>query len=443
MKVKIGNKTNDIIKRDKKVILTVTRETYPLIPDHIEGEYVCDVEGNKFIDFSSFISVYNLGLNSNREIREAIKKQVDKLMHPAFADFYNELPVRFAEKLVRMAPPGFKGKVFFSNSGTEAVEAAIKFSKIFTRRPYLMAFYGGFHGRTLGSLSLTASKIVQKEAFGPFSASVHAPYAYCYRCPLHLEYPSCGIACADYIRKYPLAKEVSKKELAAIVMEPIQGEGGYVVPPKEFVKEVRKIADDAGAVLVSDEVQAGYMRTGKFFAMDNFGVQADIYTMAKSIGGGVPMGATLVRGSLGDIPAGSHSTTFGGNLLAIAGAEASLDYINKNMPSLQTGIIKKGAYVMKRLEEMKDKYEIIGDVRGLGLMIGVEFVRDRKTKDPAVTEKDEIADDCFENGLIVLPAGMSCIRIIPPLTIDDRVLASGMDLFEEAVKKADAKLHKK
>ena len=198
-----------------------------------------------------------------------------------------------------------------------------------------------------------------------------------------------------------------------------------------------------GAILVSDEVQAGYMRTGKFFAMDNFGVQADIYTMAKSIGGGVPMGATLVRGSLGNIPAGSHSTTFGGNLLAIAAAEASIDYINKNMPSLQTGIIRKGAYVMKRLEEMKDKYEIIGDIRGIGLMIGVEFVKNRKTKEPAITEKDKIADDCFANGLIVLPAGQSCIRIIPTLTIDDKVLANGMDVFEEAVRSANSKLLKK
>ncbi len=437
MGVKIGKRIKDVIARDRKVMLTLTRETYPFVPDHGDGDFVYDIEGNKFIDFSSFISVYNLGVNANVEIRDAVKKQADKLMHGAFADYYGELPVAFAEKLLGMAPKGFNGRVFFSNSGTEAVEAAIKLSRLLTKRRYLMAFYGGFHGRTMGSLSLTASKLVQREHFGPFGPVVHAPYAYCYRCPLGLEYPSCGIACADFIRKYPLSKEVSKNELAAIFVEPIQGEGGYVVPPKEFMRELRSIADESGAVLVSDEVQAGYMRTGKFFAIENFGVEADMYTLAKSIAGGVPMGATLVRGSLGDMPAGSHSTTFGGNLLAAAAANASIDYVKKNMKSLQSGIERKGAYVMKRLNKMKDSYEIIGDVRGIGLMIGVEFVKDRKTKEPATKARDEIADACFYEGLVVLPSGMSTMRIIPPLTVDDKNLEKGMDIFENVVSKAD------
>ncbi len=323
MGIKIGNRTRQIIERDGEVILTTTRGSVPFVAERGDGDYAYDIEGNRFVDFSSFISVYNLGVDANKEVRTAAKKQIDKLMHSAFTDYYAELPVTFAENLMKMMPNGF-GKVFYSNSGTEANEAALKFSKLFTKRQYTLSFYGGFHGRTMGSLSLTASKAVQREHFGPFNSVIHVPYAYCYRCPFGKEYPSCGMACVDYIKKYPLSKEVSAKEVSAIFIEPIQGEGGYIVPPKEFVYEMRKLADDHGMLLVADEVQSGYMRTGKFLALDNFGVKADIYTMAKAIGGGLPMGVTVTRSSLGDVPFGTHSNTFGGNLVSVAAAEASL-----------------------------------------------------------------------------------------------------------------------
>ena len=433
--VKIGDRTRRVIARYKKVFLTTTREVYPFVADHGNGDFVYDFEGNKFLDFSSFISVYNLGVNGTPEIRKAVIEQAGKLMHSAFTDYYAELPVEFAENLLKLMPSGF-GKMFLSNSGTEANEAAIKFSKLFTDRQYLMAFYNAFHGRSTGSLALTASKTVQREHFGPFSDTVHVPYAYCYRCPLKQTYPDCGFACIDYIKKYPLSKEVSGKEIAAFVFEPIQGEGGYVVPPMDYFKEIKKLADDYGMLLIDDEVQAGYMRTGKFLALDNFGIKADIYTMAKAVGGGMPLGVTVTSTSLGDIPSGSHATTFGGNLVSIAAANASIKYILSNKQKISREVVQKGALMMKRLVQMKEDYEIIGDVRGIGLMIGVELVKDKKSKVPAVKEREGILNNLFQSGMLVLPAGESSIRLIPPLTISYENLEKGMDLFESAIAKA-------
>ncbi len=424
----------EIIGRDKRIMITTTRQQYPLVVSHGEGDYIYDVEGNRFLDFSSFIAVYNFGVNARKEIRSAAKKQIDSMMHAAFYDYYAESPVRFAEKLVSMFPKGF-GKVFFSNSGTEANEAALKFSKIFTKKPYVISFHNAFHGRTMGSLSLTYSLSVQREHFGPFTSALHAPYAYCYRCPLKKsEDDACCLDGIDHIRKNILSKEVGPGEVASIFIEPIQGEGGYIVPPVEFVKELRKLASENGILLVSDEVQAGYMRTGSFLALDNFGVEADIYTMAKAIGGGLPMGATVTRTSLGDMPKGAHANTFGGNLVSIAAAEASLDYVKRNYASLRKMSLSKGRIIMARLLEMKERYEIIGDVRGIGMMIGIELVKDRKSKEYASKERDAVLYECFNKGLILLPAGPSSIRIIPPITISIANIKKGLDILEGAIK---------
>ncbi len=415
-------------------MLTTTRLDIPFVVSRANGDHVYDISGNEFIDFSSFIAVYNIRINDNAHVREAIKKQIEKLMHASFTDFYAEEPVTFAENLLKMFPKSF-GKVFFSNSGTEANEAAIKYSKLFTKRQYTLAFYGAFHGRTQGSLGLTSSMTVHREHFGPFNSVIHVPYAYCYRCPFGKEYPSCGMECVDYISKYPLSKEVSPKEIASIFVEPIQGEGGYIVPPKEFIKGIRELADDHGILLVADEVQSGYMRTGKFLAMQHFGVEADIVTMAKSVGGGLPIGVTITKSSLGDVPAGAHSNTFGGNLVSIAAAEAMLKYVKNNIRSIEQQAVSKGRTVMQRLNKMKDKYEIIGDVRGIGLMVGVEFVKDRKTKEPANKERDQIIKEAFNNGLVMLPAGQSTIRITPPITISPKKLNEGLDILEDSIAK--------
>jgi 4-aminobutyrate aminotransferase len=437
MAVRVDSKIRGVIKRDSDVMLATTREHYDFVAARGDGDYAYDISGNKFIDFSSFISVYNFGVNSNRGVRDAVKGQVDKLMHPAFTDFYSERPVAFAEKLMTMFPKGF-GRAFFSNSGTEANEAAVKFAKVFTKRQYVVAFYNAFHGRTQGSLGLTASNNRQRKYFGPFNSVIHSLYPYAYRFPYGDE-EECGKFCIAHLKDTIMQKEVDPEEIAAIIMEPIQGEGGYIVPPKSFVEELRELASEKGILLIDDEVQAGYMRTGKFLALDNFGVEADIYSMAKALGGGLPFGATVTRKSLGNILEGEHANTFGGNLLAIAAADASLDYVKKNMGALQAQAEKKGAAVMERLNEMKDRYGIVGDVRGMGLMIGMELVKDKRTKEYGKKAKDAVLLECFKNGLLLLPAGKSTIRIIPPLTISESSLERGLDILEAAVRKANGK----
>ena len=441
-KVRITSKSRNVIARDSKVMITTTREPYPFVADHASGDFVYDIEGNRFIDFSTFIAVYTMGENGLPEVRRAVKEQADRLMHSAFTDFYAELPVRFTESLLKMFPKGF-GRVFLSNSGTEANEAAVKFARLFTKRQYMMAFYGAFHGRSKGSLALTASNFVQRSAFGPYSDTVHVPFAYCYRCPFKQTYPECGFACIDYIKKYPLSKEMNPKDVAAMVVEPIQGEGGYIVPPKDYFKELKSLLDESNILLISDEVQAGYMRTGRFLAMDNFGVAADIYTMAKALGAGLPLGATITRKSLGDIPKGTHASTFGGNLLSVAAANASLSHLKRNMNGIRSQIHSKSRLIMKRLNAMKERYEIIGDVRGIGLMIGMELVRNGATKEPAVKEREGILEECFSNGLLLLPAGTSAIRVIPAATISADHLEKGLDILEDAVAHADRKLRHK
>lgn len=440
MCAKVEGKARKVIERDAKVMINTTREHYPFVAESGDGDFAYDVSGEKLIDFSSFIGVYTLGVNSNESVRNAIHSQVDKLMHSAFTDFYSELPVTFTEKLLTMFPKGF-GRAFFSNSGTEANEAAIKFAKLYTKRPYLISFYNAFHGRTMGSLGLTASKPIQKAHFGPFAGVVQAHFPNPYRCELNHDHNHyCATACIDYLRRNIFGKIVPAKEVAAIFFEPIQGEGGYIVPPKDFFKQLRELADEHQILLVSDEIQAGYMRTGKFLALDNFNVEADIYTMAKALGGGLPIGATITRHSLGNIPTGAHANTFGGNLVSVAAANASLDYVIKNRKSLEGQVASKGKYAMKRLNEMKEDYEIVGDVRGVGLMIGAELVKSRKTKEYAIKERSKVLEECFTNGLLLLPCGPSTIRIIPPITISQQNLEKGMDIFEDAIKSANKEL---
>ena len=435
--IKIGNKIKNIIERDKRVIMPTTREVFPFVPSHGKNDIVYDIEGNKFIDFSSFISVYNFGIG-NEYIVNAIREQANKLIHAAFTDFYGVEQVEFAEKLIKFMPNGF-GKVFFSNSGTEANEAAIKFARLLNKRYYIIGFYNAFHGRTYGSLSLTASKAIQRAHLGPFVGSIHVPYPYPYRFKYGDE-DECTNYVIDFIEENIINKEYSSDEIAAIMFEPIQGEGGYIVPPKNFFRELRKIADKYGILLIDDEVQAGYMRTGKFLALDNFNTKADIYTFGKSAGGGVPIGITVTSNKLGTIPEGSHANTFGGNYLAIAGANATIDYINKNRFTLEREIKKKGEIIIKRLLEMQNKYELIGDVRGIGLMIGIELVKNKYTKEYAVKERDEVIKNAFYDGLLLLPAGKSSIRIIPPLTVSYENIEKGLEILENSIKKVNFKL---
>ncbi len=423
--MKTSQKSKEIIERDKKVVSPSLTRPYEFVVDHAEGSTIFDIDGNAYVDFAASVAVMNIGYNC-KKVKEAVCTQMEKMVHCGFSDFYSEIPVKLSEKLSQMT--GYE-KVFLSNSGAESVEAAQKLAFWYTKRCGMIAFYRAFHGRTLGALSLTSSKIKHKEHF-PSLRVVHSHYAYCYRCPLNLEYPQCGISCAQEIERTIFKRELSPKDTAAIVVEPIQGEGGFIVPPPEFHKEVRRICDENDLLLIADEVQSGGFRTGKFMAMENFDVRADVVCMSKSIGGGIPLGATLSSSEIMSWPPGAHANTFGGNLLAAAGGLATLEFMEDK--KLGEKAVEKGNYLMGRLNELKEKYPIIGDVRGIGLMIGVELVK--ANKDPAVEERETIVKKALEGGLILLPAGDSVIRFVPPLIIKRNEIDRGLEIFENALK---------
>ncbi|VVB92745.1 [LysW]-aminoadipate semialdehyde/glutamate semialdehyde transaminase [uncultured archaeon] len=421
--MKSGQKSREIINRDSKVMSALTRP-YELVVDHADGSTVFDIEGKSYIDFASSVAVMNIGYNC-RKVKEAVCAQMEKMVHCGFSDFYSEMPVKLAEKLCKMT--GYE-KVFLSNSGAEAVEAAMKLAFWYSKRNSMVAFYRSFHGRTLGALSLTGSKIKHKEYF-PSLRVVHSHYAYCYRCPLNLDYPGCGISCARELERTVFKRVLSPRDTAAIVVEPIQGEGGFIVPPPEFHKEVRRICDENNILLIADEIQSGGFRTGKFMALENFDVRADIVCMSKSIGGGIPLGATLSTSEIMNWPAGAHANTFGGNLLASAGGLATLEFMESK--KLGEKAVEKGNYLMKLLNEIREKYPAIGDVRGIGLMIGVEIVGENK--EPDAEKRDLIIKKALEGGLILLPAGDSVIRFVPPLVISKNEIDKGLEIFENAL----------
>ncbi len=421
---KTTNISRDIINRDNKVVGSLTRP-YDLVVDHAQGSTIYDVEGNSYIDFASSVSVMNIGYNC-QNVKQAVCSQLEKMVHCGFSDFYAEMPIRLAEKLCGMT--GYD-KVFLSNSGAEAMEAAMKLAFWYKNRSNMIAFYLSFHGRTLGALSLSGSKVRHKEHF-PSLRVVHSHYAYCYRCPFNLEYPACGMYCVDEIERTIFKRELSPEDTAAIAVEPIQGEGGFIVPPVDFHKELRRICDENDVLLIADEIQSGGFRTGKFMAMENFGVRADIICMSKSIGGGIPLGATLSTDKIMSWKPGAHANTFGGNLLAAAGGLATLEFMESNR--LGEKAIEKGNYIMKRLNELKDDYPLIGDVRGMGLMIGAELVEENKA--PAVQKRETIIKKALDSGLILLPAGDSVIRFVPPLIISRNEIDKGFEIFEGALK---------
>ncbi|MBU4221302.1 MAG: aspartate aminotransferase family protein [Euryarchaeota archaeon] len=421
---KITNISKEIIKRDNKVVGSLTRP-YDLVVDHAQGSTIYDVEGNSYIDFAASVAVMNIGYNC-KAVKQAVCSQLEKMVHCGFPDFYAEMPVKLAEKLCAMT--GYD-KIFLSNSGAEAVEAAMKLAFWYTKRSSMIAFYRAFHGRTLGALSLSGSKRRHKEHF-PSLRVVHSHYAYCYRCPLNLEYPGCGVACVEEIERTIFKRELSPEDTAAIAVEPIQGEGGFIVPPVEFHKELRRICDDNDVLLIADEIQSGGFRTGKFMAMENFGVRADIVCMSKSIGGGIPLGATLSTDKIMSWEPGAHANTFGGNLLAAAGGLATLEFMESS--KLGDKAVEKGNYIMKRLNELKYEYPLIGDVRGIGLMIGAELVEENT--EPAVQKREQIVRKSLDGGLILLPAGDSVIRFVPPLIISRTEIDRGLEIFEDALK---------
>jgi 4-aminobutyrate aminotransferase len=429
-----GPKAKALIERDSRVVSPSYTRGYPLVIERGFGAWVEDVDGNVFLDCAAGIAVNSTG-HSHPDVVRAIEDQSKRFLHMSGTDFYYEPQVRLAEELAAVTPIDGGVRSFFSNSGTEAIEAALKLARYTTGRPNIIAFFGGFHGRTMGALAATASKVVQRRGFGPFMPGVfHAPYADCYRCPLSLTPDRCAAECLDFINDQLLAHLVSPDEVAAILVEPIQGEGGYVVAPDVFMARLRELTAGHGMLLVADEVQSGMGRTGKMFAIEHTGVRPDVIAIAKGIASGLPLGVTVARADLMTWPPGTHASTFGGNPVSCAAALATLTLLRDQ---LITNAAAVGAHLRSGLETLRDRHPLIGDVRGRGLMIGVELVRDRTTKERATTERDVVVSAAFRRGLLILGAGKNAIRFSPPLILTREQADVAVRIFDEALSEAE------
>jgi len=430
-----GPKARELVKKDETLISPSYVRFYPLAIDSAEGCIVKDVDGNEYIDFNSGLVCLNVG-HRHPKVVNAIKRQCDKFLHYSNTDFYYQEVVDLAEKLTKITPGQFEKKVYFGNSGTEAIEAAVKMAKWHTRKHRFIAFISAFHGRTLGSLSFTASKLAQRRYFFPLLDGVtHVPYPYCYHCPFKLSFPECNYWCVDFIDEMVLQKYVPPEEVAGILFESIQGEGGYVVPPPEYFQRLKKLADKYGLLLIDDEIQSGVGRTGKWWAIEHWKVEPDITCIAKSIAAGLPLGATVAKAKIMDWEGGSHASTFGGNPLSCVAASAVIDIIKDE--KLMDNAMKLGNYIMKRLLEFQEKCKILGDVRGKGLMIGIEIVEDKKTKKPAKEKASEIMNRCWKRGVAIITCGASTIRIAPPLNITKELVDSSMEIIEDTMKEVE------
>ncbi len=423
-----GPKSRTIIAKDKRFASRSYIKEYPLVVERGEGAVVEDVDGNRFLDLMAGIAV-NITGYSHPQVVAAVSNQSKKFFHICSTDFYYPSFAHLVERLSKMTPISGEKSVFLTNSGAEAVETAIKLARYHTRRPYFIAFFGAFHGRTMGALSLTASKAKQRSFFGPMMPGVyHIPYGHCYRCPYRLKYDSCHIHCADVIEDILCKHLISPDEIAAVFVEPILGEGGYIVPPIEFHQKIREFTAKHGILLVADEIQSGMGRTGKFLAIENFSVEPDVVLLAKGIASGLPLGAVIARKKYMDWKAGTHGSTFGGNPISCEAALATLDLIQGG---LAANASKMGSKLLKMLKELKRTNPLIGDVRGAGLMIGVELVKDKKNKEPFAEAAHEIVQRAFKRGLLMLPCGESVIRFSPPLVIQSSQVDVAMDIFSE------------
>ncbi len=421
-----GPNASAIIARDGLVVSPSYTRTYPFVMARGEGAMVEDVDGNVFLDCAAGIAVNSTG-HAHPDVVSAIVGQAQQYLHMSGTDFYYEPQVRLAEVLSSIVPMPGPSRSFFGNSGAEAVEAAIKLARYHTKRPYLIAFMGAFHGRTLGALSLTASRSVQRKGFGPVTAPgvFHVPYPDVYR-----DGPGAVDASLDFLEGRTFVHLVDPAEVAAIVVEPIQGEGGYLVPPPEFLQRLRVIADRHGILLVADEVQSGMGRTGRLFAIEHAGVQPDVITMAKGIASGLPLGVATARAGVMDWTPGAHASTFGGNPVACAAALATIGLIQDRLAANAADV---GAFLMDGLRDLMDRHALIGDVRGHGLMIGVELVTDRDTKTRATVERDRVVDEAFARGLLILGAGRNTLRLSPPLVLTREQATTAIGILDEAI----------
>ena len=422
-----------VLAGDEQYISPSYTRSYPMVAKRGRGIVIEDVDGNEFFDFSAGIAVTSTG-HCHPDVVAAIQKQAGELIHMSGTDFYYESMVTLAERLSKIAPMPGPHRVYYGNSGAEAVECALKLARYHTKRQQVIAFFGAFHGRTMGALSLTGSKPQQKRRFSPMVPGVtHVRYPDVYRgCsggPQDAE--KFALGCARYIEEKLFKTILAPEEVAAIFVEPIQGEGGYVVAPTIFMQELRRICDKHGILLVVDEVQSGIGRTGKWFAVEHTGVHPDIVCMAKGIASGMPLGVTMSKANVMDWIPGSHASTFGGNPVCIAAALATLDVIEKE--GLLRNSQEVGDHMRKRMADWPKKHKIVGDVRGRGLMIGVEIVKDQTTREYGASERDRIVELAFERGVLFLGCGPSTVRIAPALIVTQDEADVAVDVLEEAI----------
>jgi 4-aminobutyrate aminotransferase len=432
-----GPKAKQLVDRDHAVVSPSYTRDYPLVAKTGRGATIEDVDGNTFLDFAAGIAVCATG-HCHPEVVAAIQKQASELIHMSGTDFYYPNLVELAEKLASIAPGKTPKRVYFGNSGAEAIEAAIKLVKYHTKRDKLIGFHGAFHGRTMGALSLTASRSIQRKGFGTLLSGVfHMPFPDTYRGTYGVR-PECASAdCLSYLENELFRRRVDPDEVAGIFIEPIQGEGGYLPAPADFLQGLQRICRKYGILLVADEVQSGMGRTGKWWASDHAGIEPDIICTAKGIASGMPLSAIIARADVMNWVPGAHASTFGGNPVCIAASIATLGLLENQYMANAT---RMGDYIMKRTADWREKHKIVGEVRGRGLMIGIEFVRDQKTKEKATDLRNKLVQMAFHKGLLVLGSGDTTLRLCPPLVIDEAQADFALNTLEACITELERSL---
>src|SRR6202162_155140 len=431
-----GPRAKQAIEYDAKYMSPSYTRDYPLVAKKGHGASVEDVDGNAFLDFAAGIAVCSTG-HCHPKVVSAIQKQAAELIHMSGTDFYYESMPQLAERLVRTMPGAEGKKVFFTNSGTEAIEGAIKLARYATKRDKLIAFYGCFHGRSMGALSLTASKSTQRKGFGALLSGIeHIPYPYAYRCAHGHTAETCGAEILEQLEEQIFKRLFDPEEVAGIIIEPIQGEGGYVPAPDFFLQELQRICRQHGIMLIVDEVQSGMGRTGKWWACENSGIEPDILCSAKGIASGMPLGAFIARESVMTWKPGSQGTAFGGHPVCSAAGLATFDLIDSQY---RENAGQVGDYIFQKTAKWTDKYKIVGDVRGRGLMIGIEIVHDQKTKEKGANLRNHIVDLAFRQGLCILGAGENTLRLSPPLLIDREQANAALAILEQCIHEVEGK----
>jgi 4-aminobutyrate aminotransferase len=429
-----GPRARALVERDHAVVSPSYTREYPLVAESGSGAIVSDSDGNEFLDFAAGIAVVATG-HCHPEVVGAIQKQAARLIHMSCTDFYYEGTVDLAEKLASIAPGKSAKRVYFGNSGTEATEAAMKLARYHTRRDKFIAFYGCFHGRTMGSLSLTASKAIQRKHFGGLVAGVfHAPYPNTYRGAYGVRPEHAASDALAQIENELFKKVVDPDEVAAIFVEPIQGEGGYLPAPAEFLQGLERLCRKHGILLVADEVQSGMGRTGKWWAVDHAGIEPDIICVAKGIASGMPLSAVIAKADVMDWKPGAHASTFGGNPVAIAAALATIGVLEREG---KANAMRMGEFIFRKIANWPERHKSVGDIRGKGLMIGIEFVRDQKTKERAPELRNRVIQAAFKKGLLILGAGENSVRLAPPLIIDEEQAEFAIDTLDACISEAE------